>query len=54
VNNMLLAAANVAACVSDPAGHVTAMLNRDLGKPKVRDVKTFLTPLSMSLLEMLT
>jgi hypothetical protein len=33
VNNILLAAANVAACVSDPAGHVTAMLNRDLGKP---------------------
>lgn len=33
VNNMLLAAANVAACVSDSAGHVTAMLNRDLGKP---------------------
>jgi len=33
VNNMLLAAANVAACVSDPAGHVTAILNRQLGKP---------------------
>jgi len=33
VNNMLLAAANVVACLSDPAGHVTAILNRDLGKP---------------------
>jgi hypothetical protein len=54
VNNMLLAAANVAACVSDPAGHVTAMLNRDLGKPEARNVNAFLTPLSVSLVEKLT
>ena len=33
VCNVSLAATNVAACVSDPAGHVTAMRNRDLGKP---------------------
>jgi hypothetical protein len=51
---MLLAAASVAAYVSDPADHVTAMLNRELAKPKARDIKTSLTSLSISLLEKLT
>jgi hypothetical protein len=40
--------------VSDPADHVTAMLNRELGKPQARDIKASVTPLTISLLEKLT